>query len=145
MIRSASITFVILVIAAYGTSLLLGGCDESEAFPAAAREAVEQRAAEVYTDSFSGEAGFDQVSQVKFLRAWPADDLPEGLSGAKNSRVWCVELSVKGERQGEAASESPVWVAIQEDPGAEWSIQPLVMFSAIWPYESCGKSPGDDI
>ena len=133
----------LLVMSLVGICLLTGGCDRSEALPSAAREAVEQSAQAVYTDSYNPDFGFDQVMEIRFSRAWRGENLPEGITGSWGDiQVWCVELSVKGQRQGVENSENPIWIAIQEGSSKEWVVQPLVKFSAIWPYESCGQSPG---
>jgi hypothetical protein len=135
-------TFLILIVGLLTVSFLLGACDRSEPIPAGAREAVEKSAATVYTDSYNGVSSFDQVSQVQFSNAWQAKNLPEGMKDSKKEvLVWCVELLVTGMRQGESVSERPIWVAIQDEPNGEWAVQPLVLFSAIWPYESCGRAP----
>lgn len=132
---------LLLVVALLAAGCLVSACMRSETIPTEARGAVEKRAAAVYTDAYSGVSDFDQVSQVLFSRAWRAENLPEGMSAAREVQVWCVELSVTGTRQGEAVSERPIWIAIQDESGVEWSVQPLVLFSAIWPYESCSVAP----
>jgi hypothetical protein len=134
----------LLVMSVVGMCLLTGGCNSSQALPPAARQAVEESAQAVYIDSHSPNFGFDRVMEIHFSRAWRAEKLPEGIiSSGEDIQVWCVELSVRGQRQGTGISENPIWMAIQEGSGKEWVVQPLMMFSAIWPYESCGQSPGE--
>ncbi len=129
----------LLVMSVVGICLLTGGCNRSETLPEAAREAVEESA---QADSYSPDFGYDLVTEIKFSRAWRVDDLPQGIANDRgDAQVWCVELIVKGQREGAEISEKPIWIAVQEGSGKEWVVQPLVKFSAIWPYESCGQSP----
>lgn len=115
------------------TGLLLAGCGGPPEIPQGALDALQER-----WQSLPG----SEQADLQILRAWQGElsaDPPTDL--LPTMEVWCFEVQLKGELPEPEASIPFDWIVFRERETAPWQATPLMVMSALWPYEACGEGP----
>ena len=136
-LRAASLAFLLL---AGGCGWVQGLLGETEKIPEEASQVVLVQANDYFTSPYKGADPFDQPPDIHIQQAWRGKD---GEEYQGSPELWCLELSVTGLRDSQEVTESSTWIAVADENGSKWVAAALVTISSSWPYERCGKLPGD--
>ena len=117
--------------------LIAAGCASRGALPPEAQTALDEAARAYYRDASYGGAVFDEVEEVRVVRARQAESDGPGAGGA----LWCVDLAVTGVRDGVRARTEALWIVAAGGTASspEWAAAALETISASITHEHCGQ------
>ncbi len=115
------------------TGLLLAGCGGPPKIPQGALDALQERWQSLPVS---------ETGSLEIARAWQGElpaDAPAGLP--PTTEVWCFDIQLKSELPELEALTPFVWIVFRERESAPWQATPLMVMSALWPYQACGEGP----
>lgn len=127
--------FVYLAMLLVCLSMIAVSCSTNKELPQSARDSLEKQ----WTSLPIGASEEFQIVSAKPGKK-PVMSVMEDFS---ERETWCVEVALPADLKGNEGPDTMTWVVTRTDQEAEWIASPLMVMSALWPYEACGKMPGE--